>query len=141
MPDEKLAEFTGSPGHLLRARARNQKGELPSDGRRAAARERYDFVEAFEYVDEVLTQRSCAAALAGCEEGLTTTRLLFRVHGVEPERIEHVERGQADLGPQLIDVAGNEEGDSHIQRLRASGSPTGGIKRLLIVEHMSLERR
>ena len=142
--DEELAEFPGTSGHFLRTGARNEERELSSDRRRAAARERNDFVETIEHIDVVLTQRLRTAHLARCQEGLTATCLVFWIDRLEPQGIKYVEGSQADLGSQLIDVAGNKESDTHLMGLRSvgvahlQGSPDNIP---YSVEHMSGERR
>jgi hypothetical protein len=50
---------------------------------------------------------------------LATTGLVFWKRDVlESEAVENVEGGQADLRLQLVDVTGNEEGDTHRERLQ-----------------------
>jgi len=121
--NQKFAELECVTRNGFRARAGHVIGKLASHGGRAATRERHDLVEVFKDIEIVMEEGFCGTRLARSQERLTATGLGFRENHVKTEGFQHIEGGQSDSGPELIDITGNEESDPHQARFLALRAP------------------
>jgi hypothetical protein len=81
--------------------------------RNAACGGCHDRVELVETRGEAFAKGVRMVGFARCEKGLAAASDVRRRFDVEPREFKEFEGGEPDSGPQLVDVAGDEEREAH----------------------------
>jgi hypothetical protein len=122
--DEKLGEFQDAGpqrGKLaLEAMAVEIFGVVLPDHRRATSRGADDVFVGSKDLDEPLGERSRVGDTARIGHRLSAAGLLVGELDLTIEPFEQLECGEADLGIELIDVAGNEQANARHRRVGKS---------------------
>lgn len=127
--DQELAELACLAGGLAGAASRDEMREMAADVRGTAAGGGDDDIVVGENRVEAAAEACGVLLLAGRDEGLSAASLGLREIEGDPEGVEEPHDREADLGSQLIDVAGNEQADLHRApglQSRGSGRATSG---------------
>ncbi len=84
-----------------------------ADHRDATAGRGDDVIVVAEDLEESFGQRAGVGVQADVGHRLAAAGLLFGKLDLAAEALQHLDRGQADLRIELVDVAGDEEADAH----------------------------
>jgi hypothetical protein len=81
---------------------------MVSHHRHATSGGRYDVIVSAENIEEPFSERFCFGVQAGIGEWLATARLLRGIVDFQAEVFQYIDRRNADLRVELVDVAGDK---------------------------------
>jgi hypothetical protein len=114
---DEFDQLVGALPHVHDLGRLRYGGEVFPNMMRTAAGWRDDVVESREVPHEQRFSCRSVAVASAVAHRLAAARLVERVGDFDTEALEELERGDADLGKERVDIAGDEQRSFHRVRL------------------------